>query len=291
MKASQIDATNGVWEPRGRLLAVTAHPDDESLGFGGSLARYSAEGYATYVLSATRGEKGRHGEGDRPEPETLARKREAELRMAAAALGVAGVEFLDCPDGGVAEADPGLILARIVRCLRRLRPHVVLTFGPDGAYGHPDHVAVSQLTTSAVVCAADPGYVDDDARERDPHRVSKLYYLAWPAKTWDIYQDTFKTLACRVDGEERTATPWPDWAITTRIGAEPWWPWVWRAVRCHKTQMAVYGALADLSEDRHEALWGNQTFYRAMSVVNGGRGVESDLFEGVGTSVPGEVGP
>jgi len=91
----------------------------------------------------------------------------------------------------------------------------------------------------------------------------------------------FKTLVSRVDGVERQAAPWPDWAITTCIDTMAHWPTVWRAVRCHESQMATYGRLAELSEDDHRRLWGTQEFYRAMSLVNGGRARENDLFAGL----------
>jgi hypothetical protein len=84
-----------------------------------------------------------------------------------------------------------------------------------------------------------------------------------------------------VDGVERQAVPAPDWGITTRIDTNDVWPTVWRGVQCHRTQISVYRNLADLSPDDHRALWGRQEFYRAFSVVNGGRAPEFDLFEGL----------
>jgi hypothetical protein len=85
----------------------------------------------------------------------------------------------------------------------------------------------------------------------------------------------------RVDGVERHAMPWPDWAITTRIDTRAQWPDVWRAVCCHQTQVANYARLKDLAPEHHEALWGIQEFYRALSFVNGGRAPETDLFAGL----------
>ncbi len=114
-----------------------------------------------------------------------------------------------------------------------------------------------------------------------PHSVSKLYYLAWPASTWAAYQTAVKKLISTVDGVERQATPWPDWALTTVIDTRHVWPAVWRAVSCHESQVAAYGRLKDLSPEHHEALWGWQSFYRAFSTVNGGRARETDLFEGI----------
>ena len=151
-----------------RLMAVLAHPDDESLGFGGTLARYASEGVETFLVTATRGERGRYRgharrAGSIPGPAALGRIRERELRAAAAVLGIREVSLLDYHDSDLDRADPREAVERIAAALRRVRPHVVITFGPDGAYGHPDHIAISQFTTAAIVAAADPAFADDGA--------------------------------------------------------------------------------------------------------------------------------
>jgi LmbE family N-acetylglucosaminyl deacetylase len=254
-----------------RLMCVLAHPDDESLGTGGTLAKYGAEGVETFVVTATRGERGRFIDGvDRPSAEVIGRTREAELRAATAALGVRDVSVLGYPDGALDAVDPDAAQEAIAGQLRRVRPHVVVTFGPEGAYGHPDHIAISQLTTAAVVRAAG----GDCA-------VAKLYQIAWGAPTWAAYQAALKKLTCTVDGVERQVVPAPDWMITTRIDTSAVWPSVWRAVQCHRTQMSVYKNLEGLPPEHHRALWGVQEFSRVFSRVNGGRARESDLFEGL----------
>jgi LmbE family N-acetylglucosaminyl deacetylase len=264
-----------------RLLCVLAHPDDESLGTGGTLAQYAAEGIETYLVTATRGERGRFGDGrESPGPEFVGRTREAELRAAARELGLSDVRFLDYPDGALDSVDPAAAIEKIAGHLRRVRPHVVITFGPDGAYGHTDHIAISQLTTAAIVCAADPSF-HCQASIDEPHRVSKLYFIAWSAKKWAAYQTALRTLVFTVDGEARQAVPWRDWALTTVIDTSRVWPAVWRAVLCHKTQMSIYSQLAALPDDHQRALWGTQEFYRVFTTVNGGRAKESDLFEGL----------
>jgi LmbE family N-acetylglucosaminyl deacetylase len=266
-----------------RLLAVLAHPDDESLGFGGTLAKYASEGVGTFLVTATRGERGRyrgHGPDDARHPgrEELGKIRERELRAAASALGIREVSLLDYCDGDLDRADSNEAVEQIVRHMRRIRPDVVVTFGPEGAYGHPDHIAVCQLTTAAVVAAADPSYA---AHTASSHAVSKLYYLEWPESTWAAYQEAFKTLSATVDGVVRRAIPWPEWAITASIDTRECWPIVWRAVSCHESQVAAYERLKCREPEHHEALWGRQWFYRVFSTVNGGRLQESDLFEGI----------
>lgn len=84
-----------------------------------------------------------------------------------------------------------------------------------------------------------------------------------------------------VDGVERQAAPWPDWAVTTEIDTSAYWPVVWKAVCCHQTQLSIYERLENLTEDQQTPLWGSQEFYRAYSSVNGGRKLETDLFEGL----------
>lgn len=263
------------------LMAVLAHPDDETLGLGGVFARYAAEGMRTAVVTATRGDRGRYrgvppGESAHPGPERLAAMREEELRAAARVLGIGDVTLLGYGDGRLDEADPGEAVARIAAEIRRFRPDVVMTFAHDGAYGHPDHVAICQLTTAAVVAAA-----SGSGAKSAPHAVSKLYYMASSQGRWDAYQAAFKKLVSVVDGMERQAQPWPDWMITTIVDTRDQWPTVWRAVVCHDSQVGGYEKLKHLAPEHHEALWGRQEFYRVLSTVNGGRRMETDLFEGL----------
>ncbi len=271
------------------MLAVLAHPDDESLGAGGTLAKYSAEGVEVSLLTATLGQSGRYRGHPRDDPEhpgalELGRIREIVLRAAASVLGVRNVRLLGYHDQDLDQANPREVTARIAGHLRRIRPDVVVTFGPDGAYGHPDHVAISQFTTAATVAAADSAFVCDGVEaDLTPHAISKLYYLAWPELTWAAYQSAFRKLISTVDGVERQATPWPDWAITTMIDTREFWPTVWRAVSCHESQVVAYERLKDLSPEHREALWGRQSFYRAFSTVNGGRARETGLFDGIAT--------
>jgi LmbE family N-acetylglucosaminyl deacetylase len=266
-------------------MAILAHPDDESLGFGGTLAKYAAEEVEIHLITATRGERGRFGSlGKGADPAEVGRVREGELRAAAATLGIGDVSILGYPDGTVDQIDAAIAIRAIVGHIRRVRPDVVVTFGPEGAYGHPDHIAISQFTTAAIVCASDAGYHADDGPHGDPllsHRVAKLHYLAWRSYKWEAYQAAFRELTSLVDGVTRQATPWPDWAITTEIDTASYWPIVWKAVCCHQTQMSIYKQLDQLSGEQQRALWRSQEFYRVYSAVNGGRKTETDLFEGL----------
>jgi LmbE family N-acetylglucosaminyl deacetylase len=269
-----------------RLMAVLAHPDDECLGVGGTLAKYASEGVDVFLLTATRGDNGRyHGlrpqDDQHPGSAALASLREAELRAAASVLGVRQVSFLDYRDQFLDRADPHQAIRAIVRHIRRIQPDVIVTFAPDGAYGHPDHISISQFTTAATVAAADAAFPSNGDEAEPPHLVRKLYYIAWPESTWKAYQAAFRELVSTVDGVRRQAVPWPDWAITTVLDTRTFSSTVWRAISCHESQVTAYERLKHLSADDHEALWGRQSFYRAFSTVNGGRVRETDLFEGI----------
>ncbi len=143
------------------LLAIFAHPDDESLACGGLLARCADDGARVSLLCMTRGE---HGPGGRPD--TLGAVRARELRAAAAVLGIHDVELLEYEDGMLPWLDADLLEADILEAVRRSRADVVVTFDEDGLYGHPDHVAVHGRTTSVV--------------ERLGHAAPALYYVSMP---------------------------------------------------------------------------------------------------------------
>lgn len=268
-----------------KLMGVFAHPDDESLGCGGTLARYAAEGVEVSVVTATHGQRGRcrgiaPGADGHPGAAEMSRMREAELKAAAAVLGVRDLSMLGYPDGDLDRVDPFEAVARIASHVRRVRPQVVITFAPEGGYGHPDHIAICQFASAAVVAAADSGH-RGEGESLAPHAVSKLYYMAWPRAKMVAYQQAFKKLTSVVDGVEREANPWPEWSITSVIDTREHWPTVWRAVSCHDSQIAGYEKLRNLPPEHHEALWGSQHFYRVLSRVNGGRRRETDLFEGL----------
>src|SRR5215470_2727944 len=111
-----------------KLMCILAHPDDESLGMGGTLARYAKEGIETYVVTATRGERGRFGDAAvRPSLQVVGETREAELRAAGKELGIREIHFLDYIDGDLDRADPLEAQGKIVPLIRRIKPQVVAT--------------------------------------------------------------------------------------------------------------------------------------------------------------------
>lgn len=267
-----------------KLMCVLAHPDDESFGMGGMLARYAAEGVATYLVTATGGERGWSGApADNPGPAALRELRRYELCAAAQVLDIREVNFLGYQDGELDQAEPGAAIAQIAAHIRRVRPHVVVTFDPFGVYGHPDHIAISQFTTAAVVAAAAQSKPEEEARLESgpPHQVAKLYYLSFTPELLAAYQSAMGELVMGVDGQQREAVGWTPWSITAQIDATDYWRQVQRAVECHRSQLPTDGRLERLSEAQQRTLWGRQTFYRAFSFVNSGRKLETDLFTGL----------
>jgi LmbE family N-acetylglucosaminyl deacetylase len=263
-----------------RLMCILAHPDDESLGVGGILAKYSAEGVGTYLVTATRGERGWFGApAENPGLTKLGQMREAELLCATQTLGVRDSQILNYIDGELDRAEPVEVIYNLVGALRRARPQVVVTFDPSGVYGHPDHVAISQFTLAAAICAADASYAHSEYPT--PFRVAKLYYMMASQSLITQYQNVFGDLVMTIDGIERRPANVQDWMITSVVDTGPYWQQVWSAVCCHETQVGSLEALGTLTDDGHRNLWGTQEFTRVYSTVNGGRLVEQDLFEGL----------
>jgi LmbE family N-acetylglucosaminyl deacetylase len=134
--------------PRETLLAVFAHPDDESLACGGTLARLADLGVRVVLFSATLGERG--GPAGPVRDDTLGRARIEELRAAARALGISDVIVMDHPDGELRWERVPDLHAEIVAAVRRFQPSAIITFGADGLYWHPDHIGVYERTTTAL---------------------------------------------------------------------------------------------------------------------------------------------
>ncbi len=134
------------------LATVLAHPDDETFGTGGTLIRYAREGVAVHSLCLTEGEKGwAGGEGTPLVPrEQVGAARALELAEAGRRMGLASVTCLKYPDGGLAGVNEDWVVSDIVRWLRKVRPDVVITWGPDGGYGHPDHIAAGKRALRAI---------------------------------------------------------------------------------------------------------------------------------------------
>ena len=167
------------------LLVVMAHPDDETFGLGGTLALYAHRGVDVHLICATRGEVGTVAPEFMDNYESIADLRVDELLCASELLGLRDVQFLDYRDSGMqgtednehpralAQADEVELVRSIVETMRRVKPQVVITFDPEGGYGHPDHVAMHQATVKAYEAAGDPAQFPEAG---DPFQPQKLYF-------------------------------------------------------------------------------------------------------------------
>lgn len=171
------------------LLAVLAHPDDESFGMGGTLAFYASQGVKVFLVCATRGEVGTVDPEYMAGFQSIAELRESELRCAARHLGLTEVFFLNYRDSGMPGSEDNRhpdaqinrpaaeVAARVVHYIRRLKPEVVVTFDPIGGYRHPDHIQTHQATVIAFEKAADPAF---HAEAGEPFQPRALYFHTIP---------------------------------------------------------------------------------------------------------------
>lgn len=172
------------------LLAVLAHPDDETFGTGGTLALYARQrGVDVFLVCGTRGEVGEMDPKFMEGYQSVAERREAELRCAAENLGLKGVDFLDYRDSGMPGSPdnnhPKALVAQpmqqvaadIAHYIRLLRPQVVITFDPIGGYRHPDHIAIHNATTEAFRLAGQAEYLPEGL---EPFQPQKLYFHIMP---------------------------------------------------------------------------------------------------------------
>jgi LmbE family N-acetylglucosaminyl deacetylase len=170
------------------LLAVLAHPDDETFGTGGTLAHYARQGVAVHLVCATRGEAGDVAPSFLEGFSSVAERRESELRCAAGILGLAGVHFLNYRDSGMPGSNdnqhPDALMAapldevagQVAYWIRKIRPQVVLTFDPIGGYKHPDHIAIHRATVRAFSLAGDNSFEND----QPAYQPARLYFHVMP---------------------------------------------------------------------------------------------------------------
>lgn len=236
------------------LLAVFAHPDDESLACGGLIAWCAQLGVQVSLLCATRGEQG-PGQ-DAPGGAQLGNIRARELEEAARILGVAEIVLLDYPDGMLPWVDAASLEADIRDAIGRLRPDVVITFGEDGLYWHPDHIAIHQRTTAAVAA------LGDDA--------PALYYVTMPPGSMRAVVDH----AAQIAASEGSAPPPFVFGIdadafgalaalpTLVVDAGPFAAQKLAAITCHRTQLAE-DALASIATSDAARFLGTEHFHIA----------------------------
>ena len=235
------------------VLAVFAHPDDESLACGGTLAKLSDAGATVVLICASRGEKGSISDPALVPDGDLGRVRTNELRDAAEVLGIAEVVILDHPDGDLRWRDHHYLHIHIVETIRRCRPDAVITFGEDGLYWHLDHIGVHERTCDAIQSLA---------QEAPP-----LYFVTIPngimselanaaiARGWALPESGFWGISPYAFGWASTPTlvvDVRDWAIRKLA-----------ALRCHRTQMGAANPFAQIDQAEAPRWLGFEHFRRA----------------------------
>jgi LmbE family N-acetylglucosaminyl deacetylase len=209
------------------MVSVWAHPDDEAFGPSGLVRQLHDQGVRNVIITATRGEHGNLGEPPRATRHTLADIRTAELGAACEIMGVDRLELWSYPDGGLSVVDTNELRNRIGEILNQEKPHVVLTFGPDGVYGHPDHIAIHVAATQAFA-----QYLALHSHEEPPC----LYYV------------TFAPDAVRSEnsaGSDDAPDPLP---ATTRIDVSGYAEIKQRALQAHATQHLDWSKFLDRAE-------------------------------------------
>jgi len=262
-------------EGQKRLLAIFAHPDDESFGTGGTLAHYAGQGVRVGLVCATRGEAGEISDPTLATPENLAQVREQELRCAAQTLGVRDLFILDYRDSGMAgtpenehpralvQADAEKVVGELVGVLRRFRPQVVITFEPNGGYGHPDHIAIHKHAVAAFHAAAEPTRFPQGG---EPWQAERLYYTAIPRSFYIKMRDHLVAAGVDINQFERFENGvigWPDEDITAIIDVSDCIDTKWQALNCHRTQFGAENLFRTLPDDVLKKMMSREHFAQA----------------------------
>jgi len=237
----------------GSLLLVFAHPDDESSSVAGTAARYTQRGIPVDLICATRGEKGTRL--DVPPEVDTATSREAGLRVAAGMLGIRDIYLLGYMDGDLEKAEAGEVAGRVLDIMRKARPEVVITFGPDGISGHPDHKAIGRAVTAAFETMAASG-----------EGPRKLYYVTIPQSA----------LAEAGDGDIEGLATRPDDEITTVIDISEYLDTKIRALAAHSSQQDARW-LVEMFGQAGASSWASKEFLYLASPRHLGK--ETDIFE------------
>ena len=242
-----------------RLMCITAHPDDEAGGFGGTLLKYHERGVETCVVCLTPGQAGSHRGGAKNDQE-LAALRRREFAASCEILKVSRPIILNYPDGQLYRQELNRVVYDLTMKVREFRPQVMITFGGDGGLtGHPDHSMAGVFATLAFHWAGRPNrYADQVKNGSGPHRAQKLYYGTADFALPNRPPITFSP---------RTAVIEIGKHIGTKIAA----------FKAHTTQAPLW----PLFEENVRRRGANELYHLAASVNAGSLPAETDLFAGV----------
>jgi N-acetyl-1-D-myo-inositol-2-amino-2-deoxy-alpha-D-glucopyranoside deacetylase len=277
------------------MLVCLAHPDDETFGMGGTLALYARRGVQVHLVCATRGDV---GDVDRELMEgfdSIAERRESELRCAAGILGLTGIYFLGYRDSGMPGTADNLhpnaltaqpvdeVAAKVVHYIRLLHPQVVVTHDPIGGYKHPDHIAMHRATLRAFALASDPNYSSD----LPPFQPQKLYYqtmpkdlMRWAVKLAPIFGIDPHRFGRNHDIDLATVVKEGSFPTHARINCRSVSEIRDEATACHSSQLGgAIGRKGPLTLLRRY-FGSTESFMRAYPLPENGLR-EQDLFEGM----------
>jgi mycothiol S-conjugate amidase len=292
----ELSETSTCREPL-RLMAVHAHPDDESSKGAATMARYSAEGVQVLVVTCTGGERGDilNPAMDRPEIKAdLAAVRMEEMATARRILGV-DQRWLGFVDSGLPEGDPLPPLPEgcfgvqpievagepLVRAVREFRPHVILTYDENGGYPHPDHIMCHKVSVEAFEAAGDPDRYPDAGA---PWQPLKLYYHMTFHQERHIAEHKAMLEAGLESPYEEMLKRWEDrptkWEITTKVPCGDYFELRDRALIAHATQIDPSGPFFACPTDIKRKAWPTEDYHLARSLVDTEL-PEDDLFAGV----------
>ena len=266
------------------LMGVFAHPDDEG-SCSGSLVRYAAEGVRSYVVCATRGDgvDAKISDPSLGTHEMLGEIRSAEMACACERLGIEPPVFLGYQDGELDKVPVDEAARAVARLIRQLKPLVVVTHGPEGGYGHPDHISVSAFTTRGFDLAGDPALPQVD---EPPFTPAKLYYTGVPRSFMEQVPG-FRDRRADIRGQQLKFVGVPDDTITTSVDVSQWSKIKLEALSCHRTQFEMDPEtklpktfVTSVPEPLRTQMFGHERFVLARSSA-ARDGLEDDLFAGL----------
>lgn len=254
-----------------RLMAVFAHPDDEGQ-VAGIMAKYASEGIEVSLACATRGELGATVDPSLLHGRTMAQLRAEELRCVSDALGVKRLRFLEYEEGLFHLADSDEVDRKVIEIMQEFAPQVVITFGPEGVYGHRDHIAISRSVTSAFHA------VRQKWRSQGLEFPLKLYYTAYPRNLFDGLCDQGIEFSIKISGAVHTIEGVPDEKITTIIDVSDFRSQKIKAFQCHRSQLRPGDFRWMIMEGRLVELLETERLVRVFPSTPGSGGIETDLF-------------
>ncbi|MFN8524161.1 MAG: N-acetyl-1-D-myo-inositol-2-amino-2-deoxy-alpha-D-glucopyranoside deacetylase [Chloroflexota bacterium] len=276
------------------LMAIHAHPDDESISTGGILARYADEGIHTVLVTCTGGEVGEIAHPTLASSEDLHVVRESELRAACEILGIRTLELLGYRDSGMMgtepnrhpdcfyQADLDVAVGKLVALVREHRPQVLVSYDENGFYGHPDHIYANRITVRAFERAGDPAWYPWAGTT--PWQPLKLYYTAVSRSRMAAFGQRLREHGIRppLDNENPDVPPFgtPDELITTIADVTPYVRRKREALWQHRTQLGPEVFFSKLSPELFEELFAHEAFQRVASRIPTPHH-EDDLFAGL----------